>query len=126
MSVEADRPTVKPLEWVGSSKTDLVDFPQAVRKEMGHALYLAQSGDKPDNAKPLRGFGGANVLELVANHDGNTYRGVYTVKFPEAIYVLHCFEKKSKKGIATPRPQLDLIKQRLKVAAAHYQEHYGK
>ena len=125
MSTESHPPAVKPLEWTGSSKADLVGFPETVRKEMGHSLHLAQSGEKPGNAKPLQGFGGAGVLELVVNHDGDAYRGVYTVKFTRAVYVLYCFKKKSKKGGATPRPEIDLVKQRLKVAAEHYQQHYG-
>ena len=117
---------LKPLEWVGSSKADLVAFPISLRKEMGYALYLAQSGGNPPSAKPLRGFGGAGVLELVERQDGNAYRAVYTVKFTEAVYVLHAFQKKSKKGIATPKADLDLIKQRLKVAAEQYQRKYAR
>lgn len=82
--------------------------------QFGYALFLAQQGDKSDSAKPLKGFGGAGVLELVENHEGDTYRAVYTVRFEDAVYVLHCFQKKSKSGIATPKQDIDLIKSRLK------------
>lgn len=91
----------------------------------GFALYEAQSGEKPDAAKPLKGFGGAGVLEVVANHDGDTYRAVYTVKFRGAVYVLHCFQKKAKRGAATPKPDLDLIERRLRAAAEHHRLNYG-
>jgi phage-related protein len=121
-----EKQQLKPLEWVGSSKADLIAFPISLRKEMGYALYLAQAGEKPINAKPLRGFGGAGVLELAARQGGNAYRAVYTVEFAEAVYVLHAFQKKSKKGIATPKADLDLIKQRLKVAAEQYQRKYAR
>lgn len=87
---------------------------------MGFALYQAQAGRKAPTAKPLRGFGGAGVLEIVEDHETDTYRAVYTVKFSEFIYVLHAFQKKSKKGIATPRPELELIKRRLRTAQEDY------
>ena len=115
---------LKPLEWVASSRTALVGFPKEVRKEFGHALHLAQAGEKSPCAKPLRGFGGAGVLESIANLAGNTYRVVYTVKFERAVFVLHAFQKKSKKGIATPKSELDLIKRRLSAAAQMYQRLY--
>ncbi len=83
---------------------------------MGYALRFAQAGVRPDNAKPLKGFKGAGVLEVVENFDGDTYRAVYTVKLAGVVYVLHCFQKKSKKGIATPQATIDLIHQRLRVA----------
>lgn len=105
---------MKALYWVGSSKRDLLKMPEDVRDEFGHALYLAQEGLMPASAKPLKGFGGAGVLELVENHDGDTYRAVYTVRFEDGVYVLHCFQKKSKSGIATPKQDLELIKARLK------------
>lgn len=114
----------KPLIWIGSSKDDLVEFPARVRKEAGYALYLAQIGMKAPKAKPMRGFGGAGVLEIVEDHSGNTYRAVYTVKFTEVVFVLHAFQKKSKKGIATPKPDIDLIKRRIAVAAEQYHEMY--
>lgn len=115
----------KPLEWVSSAKADLTAFPQPVRKEFGHALHLVQTGEKPLNSKPLRGFGGAGVLELVENYRGDAFRAVYTVKFAKAVFVLHAFQKKSTKGIATPKADIDLIKQRLHVAAEQYQMLYG-
>lgn len=114
----------KPLEWVGSSRADLAAFPSPVRKEMGHALQLAQTGEKAPHAKPLRGFGGAGVLEVVEHHAGDTYRAVYTVKFSEAVYVLHAFQKKSMRGRETPKHDIDLIKQRLRTAGEmHRQRH---
>ena len=87
---------------------------------MGYSLHFAQQDKKHPDAKPLKGFGGANVLEVVENHDGDTFRAVYTVRFGGVIYVLHAFQKKSKKGISTPRSDIDLIKQRLKQAEDHY------
>ena len=96
-------------------------FPPDVVREVGHALYLAQLGDKHVHAKPLKGFGGAAVLEVVEDHDGNTYRAVYTVRFAEVIYVLHAFQKKAKKGIATPPQELEKIKSRLKRAEQEYE-----
>ena len=87
---------------------------------MGYALYQAQTGRKASSAKPLRGFGGAGVLEIVEDHQTDTYRAVYTVKFSEFVYVLHAFQKKSKKGIATPKPDIDLIKRRIRAAEEHY------
>jgi phage-related protein len=106
----------KALAWVGSSRDDLRAFPQEVRSIMGYALLLAENGDKHPDAKPLQGFGGAGVVEITDDYDGNTYRAVYTVKFESAVYVLHAFQKKSHKGIATPKSDLDLIKTRLKQA----------
>jgi phage-related protein len=106
----------KALEWVGSSRDDLRAFPQEVRSTMGYALLRAQEGDKHPDAKPLQGFGGAGVVEMVDDYDGNTYRAVYTVKFESAVYVLHAFQKKSHKGIATPKSDIDLIKMRLRQA----------
>lgn len=85
----------------------------------GFALHLAQSGKKHEHAKPLKGFGGAGVLEVVESHMGDTYRAVYTVKIVERVYVLHCFQKKSTKGIETPKPDIDVIRERLKAAQAH-------
>jgi phage-related protein len=114
-------PALKPLRWVGSSKRDLVAFPRAVRRQIGYALYFAQTRDKYPAAKPLKGFHGAGVLEVVEYYQGNTYRAVYTVKFSEIVYVLHAFQKKSKKGIATPQFEIDLIRDRLKLAESDYQ-----
>jgi phage-related protein len=112
---------VKPVFWIASSKDDLCDFPVEVRQEAGYSIHLAQLGDKALNAVPMVGFGGVKVLEVVIDHDSDTYRAVYTVKFAKAIYVLHAFQKKAKKGISTPKPEMDLIHRRLKVAEQHYQ-----
>ena len=106
----------KPLRWVGSSYDDLLTLPEEVRREVGYALFVAQNGEKADNAKPLKGFGGGGVLEVVENHDGDTYRAVYTVRFASAVYVLHAFQKKSKAGIKTQKKDMDLIEARLKAA----------
>jgi phage-related protein len=106
----------KPLFWVGSSKKDLMALPMPVRKFFGHALDFAQRGDQHDAAKPLKGFGGAGVVEIVEDDAGGTYRAVYTVRFAEAVFVLHCFQKKSKTGIATPKQDMDIVRARLKVA----------
>jgi phage-related protein len=106
----------KQLVWVGSSRRDLREFPSAVRRTFGVALYAIQLGETPPDAKPLKGFGGAGVLELIEDHRGDTYRAVYTVRFPTRIYVLHVFQKKSKRGIATPKRDLELIRDRLKWA----------
>jgi phage-related protein len=108
----------KPLVWIGSSKRDLLTLPTAVRKFFGHAINFAQHGEQHDAAKILKGFGGAGVLELVEDHVSGTYRAVYTVKFAEAVFVLHCFQKKSKSGIATPKEDIEMIRARLKVAEA--------
>ena len=122
MQSSPEKPAMKPLLWVGSSKNDLNAFPGPARREAGYALYLAQIGMKAPKAKPLHGFGGASVLEVMQDHDGNTYRAVYTVKFARMVFVLHAFQKKSKKGIATPKADIDLIKQRLKLAAEQYKQ----
>ncbi|MCK9365437.1 MAG: type II toxin-antitoxin system RelE/ParE family toxin [Syntrophales bacterium] len=112
----------KPLVWLGSSKKDLMALPVIVRKFFGHALDFAQRGEQHDAAKVLKGFGGAGVLEIVENDQGNTYRAAYTVKFENAVFVLHVFQKKSKSGIATPKPDMDIIRERLKVAEKFLQE----
>ncbi|MSQ50775.1 MAG: type II toxin-antitoxin system RelE/ParE family toxin [Betaproteobacteria bacterium] len=108
----------KPLTWIGSSKKDLMDLPVHVRKFFGHALDFAQRGGKHDAARVLRSFGSAGVLELLEDDQNGTYRAVYTVKFVEAVFVLHCFSKKSRRGIETPKDDMDLIRARLKVAEA--------
>lgn len=108
----------RPLEWVGSSYKDLMALPADVRRFFGYALSLAQAGDQHDDAKVLTGFGSAGVLEVVEDDRSGTYRAVYTVKFKEAVFVLHCFQKKSKHGIATPKEDLAIIRARLKVAEA--------
>lgn len=104
------------LVWVGSSRKDLRAFPPTIRRNFGVSLFAAQMGDTPPSAKPLKGFRGAGVLELIEDYRGDTYRAVYTVRFAERIYVLHVFQKKSKSGIATPKPDVELIRQRLKLA----------
>jgi phage-related protein len=116
----------KPAEWVGSSRDDLRDFPEDVRRVMGVAINDAQNGDEHPAVKALRGFGGRSVLEVVDDFDGDTYRAVYTVRFAGAVYVLHCFQKKSKKGGETPKHDMDVVKLRLKAAEVHYRNHYGK
>jgi len=109
--------SIKPLVWVGDSLRVLKTFPSAVRDEVGYALFLAQCGEKHVAAKPLKGLG-AGVLEVVADHRGDTFRAVYTVRLADKIYVLHAFQKKSKHGIATPKTEIELIERRLKHAIA--------
>jgi phage-related protein len=107
---------MKILRFVGSSKEDLSSMPDDVRQDFGYHLFKAQSGEFPATAKPLKGFGSASVIELRENWHGDTFRAVYTVQFKDCIYVLHCFKKKSSSGISTPKPDIELIKQRLKIA----------
>ena len=107
---------LKALAWVGSAKRDLLALPKEVIDAFGYALYVAQTGKKHEMAKPLHGFGSAGVLEVVDDWRGNTYRAVYTVRFSAAVFVLHVFQKKAKHGIATPRQDMELIRERLKVA----------
>jgi len=112
MNGKADEP--KPLIWRGASKTDFMAFPRTVQREMGYALFLAQMGERhPSRAKTLSGFGGTTVIEVRESYDGNAYRAVYTVRYADAIHVLHAFQKKSKKAIATPKAEMDLIRKRL-------------
>jgi phage-related protein len=113
---------MKEVVWLGSSKDDLREFPDEVQDEIGHSLLLVQLGGKPHCAKPLKGFGGASVLEILEDFDTDTYRAVYTVKFEEAVYVLHCFQKRSKSGMSTPKQDLDLIEKRYKQAEKEHQE----
>src|SRR4051794_13539981 len=105
---------LKSLIWIGSSKNDLKGLPVEVQDEVGYGLHQAQLGEFPDSAKPLKGFDG--VFEIISRFDKNTYRAVYAVKLDEKVYVLHVFQKKSKTGISTPKPDVDLIKQRWKLA----------
>jgi phage-related protein len=114
----------KPVRWVGSSRQDLRNFPEEVRRRVGGALWDAQIGLKAPYAKPLRGFGGARVLEIVDDFDGDTYRAVYTTRFAGVVYVLHAFQKKSTRGIATPRREIELIKARYARAREHHAAHY--
>ena len=106
----------KPLKWVGSSKRDLDAMPGDVQDIFGHAIDLAQTGGKHQDAKSMSGFGSASVLEVIEDYRGDTFRAVYTVKFARWVYVLHCFQKKSKTGIRTPKADMDLINARLKAA----------
>jgi phage-related protein len=109
-------PSIKPVVWIGSTRADLASFPEDVKDAIGYALYIAQRGGKHADAKALRGFGGAGILEIVEDHAGDTYRAVYTVRLAGRIYVLHVFQKKSKSGIKTPKPEIELIRSRLKRA----------
>ena len=115
---------MKALYFVGSSREDIKDFPVDVRQEIGYALFIAQCGGKVASAKPLKGFGGAGVLEVREDDDGDTYRAVYTVKFGDVIYLLHCFQKKSKSGIKTALLDIELVKRRLKVAEEDYKANH--
>ena len=110
---------LRPLFWMASTLDELKKCPDVVQQSVGYALELAQKGEKHDSAKPLKGFKGASVFEIVANYGGDTWRAVYAVKIKNAIYVLHVFQKKSKAGIATPKRDIDLIGQRLKSALEH-------
>jgi len=112
----------RPVVWVGSSRRDLREFPREVRRDIGRALYAAQDGETDPAAKPMRGFGGGSVVEIIAHHRGATWRAVYTVRFAEAIYVLHAFQKKSKRGIATTKRDIELIRQRLAEAERLHRE----
>ena len=120
MGVDIKRPASKPCHFVGSSRKDLRRFPVKVRNRIGFALRQVQDGDEPFAAKALKGFGGRAVLELVDDFDSDTYRAVYTVRFVGMVYVLHAFQKKAKKGIATPQQDIELIKLRLRDAELHY------
>jgi len=113
---------LKAVLWVGSSKRDLLVMPKKVVTNFGYAIYQAQLGIHPDIAKPLKGFSGADVVELVENYRSDTFRAVYTVQFSDTLIVLHAFQKKSTKGIATPKQEIELIKSRLKRAKEIYQE----
>ena len=114
--------TPRPLIWMSSSKKNLLAMPDDVQDVFGFALHLAQIGRKSESAKPLQGFGSAGVLEVIEDFDGDTYRAVYTVQFVSAVYVLHCFQKKSRHGAATPKPDMDKIRERFKAAATHAKE----
>ena len=115
---------LKELLFVGSSREDIREFPEEVKDDIGYALFEAQDGKKPIAAKPLKGFGGAGVLEIIENFDGDTYRAVYTVSFKKVVYVLHCFQKKSRHGIKTSQQDIDLIRKRFKAATEDYEENY--
>jgi phage-related protein len=118
----------KPLHFVGSAREDLRAFPLEARQAIGHALFAAQVGSKHPSAKPLRGdpaFRSATVMEIVEPFDGNAFRAAYTVQFAGVVYVLDAFQKKSTKGISTPKADIDRIKRRLKTAKEHFQTNYG-
>lgn len=119
-----DQKRLKPVNWVGSSYRDYTRFPEPVQDEMGFALFRAQEGERHPSAKVMKGFGGGSVVEIVQSNDGNAFRAVYTVRFAEEIYVLHAFQKKSKKGIATPKSHVDLIKLRLRMAEEDYRRRH--
>jgi len=114
---------MRALVFVGSSRKDLMELPDRARQAAGYGLYLAQIGEKSDRAIPMKGFDGTSVVEIRIDDDGETYRAVYTVAFAERVYVLHCFQKKAKRGIATLQREIDLIKQRLKEARAREHDH---
>jgi phage-related protein len=116
----------RPIHFIASSLKDLRAVPTDVRGAFGRQLLDAQYGDTPAAARPLKGFGDASVVELIEDEGSSTYRAVYTVRFAEAVYVLHVFQKKSTKGIATPKADVDLVKRRLKAAEGHYQQHYRR
>jgi phage-related protein len=113
---------MKPVIWIGSSRHDLREMPQQVRRDIGQALYAAQQGVTDPAAKPLKGFGGARVMEIVERYRTDAYRVVYTAYFDNAVYVLHVFQKKSKSGIATPKQEIELIRRRFAEAERHYRE----
>ena len=125
MARSKSAPGEKPLFWIGSAKSDLLEFPEAVKDGIGVALSVAQFGGKHPRAKPWRGEG-PGVLEVVDDYRGDTYRAVYTVKFENAAYVLHAFQKKSPKGIKTAQPDVELVSRRLRVAREDYEARYGK
>jgi phage-related protein len=114
--------TPRPVRWIGSSKGDLSAFPEAVKRRIGGALWDAQVGLKSPATKALKGYGDAGVLEVVADYDGRAFRSVYTARFAEVVYVLHAFEKKSRRGVATPKRDLDLIETRLTRAQEDYKQ----
>ena len=116
----------KPLYFMGSAQRDLRAFPQEVKQVVGYALYLSQMGEKHLQAKPLKGFKGAGVLAVVEDRAGDTFRAVYTVRFRDAVYVLHAFQKKSKTGRKTPKLESERITERLKQAEAHYRQMTGR
>lgn len=129
MSDPPSQPSDSELVWLGRTKQTVSDFPPDVKREVGFALRLAQKGRKPASAKPLKNekdFKGAAVLEIVEDDDGNTYRTAYAAKLAGVVYVLHAFQKKSTKGVATPRKDIDLIKDRLAEAKRHYAETFAK
>lgn len=110
---------LRPVLWIASARRDYRAFPSRVQSNLGFELFLVQTGQHPPSGKPLKGFG-SGVIELVEDFDGDTYRAVYTLRFSEAVYVLHAFKKKSKQGGKTPQSDINLIKRRLRAAEADY------
>jgi phage-related protein len=107
---------IKEIVWLGSSKKDLISMPATVQCTFGYALHLAQTGDKHNQARSLKGFSSAGILEIVEDWRGNTYRAIYTIRYNSFVYVLHCFQKKSKKDVETPKEDMDIVRKRLKIA----------
>jgi phage-related protein len=118
-----NRSNIRPIFWIGSAQKDLKAMPDMVQDTFGYALHLAQKGRKHEQAKPLKGFGSAGVLEVIEDEANSTWRAVYTVKFELAVYVLHCFQKKSVRGIATPKPDMDIVRSRLKIVESMQKEY---
>jgi phage-related protein len=113
---------LRQLMFVGRSRKDLSAFPDPVKQDVGHALFEAQQGRRAPSVKTLQGFGGGGIVEIVEDHDGDTYRCIYTTTLERAVYVLHAFQKKSKSGFSTPKHEIDLVRQRLKEAEAQDKE----
>ena len=120
-----DEPKPKRLVWIASSRRDFIDFPGEVKSEIGYAMFLAQCGGRHRKAKTFKGAGDAGVVEIVDDHRGDTFRAVYTVRFASVVYVLHAFQKKSKKGIATPKADIRVIEQRLSAAQHLHEDDHG-
>jgi phage-related protein len=116
---------IRPVVWIGSSRRDLRAMPQQVRRDIGQALYAAQQGMTDPAAKPLKGFGGGRVMEIVERYRTDAYRAIYTAHFEDAVYVLHVFQKKSKSGIATPKHEIELIRKRFAEAERHHRERWN-
>ena len=121
----ADRSDIKPVRWIASSRDDLRRYPDEVQNHIGYALYVAQIGDIHPSARPLKGFGGAGVLEVVKESSGGTFRAVYTVRFDDALHVLHVFQKKSKHGVTTPARELKIVRSRLSLVEANHKARRG-
>jgi len=125
VSLVASGSSLKPVVWVGGSRRDLRKLPRKVRQMFGYAIYRAQEGQHQPDSKTLKGFGGGSVTEVVEDFDGSTFRAVYTTRFAGVVYVLHVFQKKSKKGARTPQPELELIRKRIQDAEADYRQRRG-
>lgn len=121
MTPDRSKKPLKPLIWIASARKDFDEFPAPVQRDVGHALYLAQTGRTHLDAKALKGFGDAGVVEVVSSFEGDAFRTVYTVRFETAVYVLHAFQKKSKSGAATPKQEIDLVRKRLKAAKEEHE-----